>query len=455
MKRVFLTFYLFLIFSLLFIQFGLGPGITKVAKLYLHDAIVEHSRQLAKGAFHTLELDLLRLPQDQWKKRITELEPQFGYRIELLDLSSLQLAPDLLDQLRQGQIAVAEDGELLYHQVADSGMVILKGPFSVLEPDPGFFNLAIWLAITAIVGLLTLLYIIPYWRKLNTIGTAAIRFGNGDFSVRVKISKRSSLAPIAAAFNTMADRIQQLITSHKELTNAVSHELRTPLSRLRFGLELLENSEDLENRAHYAKELQIDVAELEALVSELLTFARFDRERPELQFGLHRLEPFLHQVLEESIGEENPIDCRLDYRLDQQSAEARFEPKYLARALGNLIQNALRHAEGRIRLIAERDGDNCILHLDDDGPGIREPDRHRVFEPFTRLDASRSRKSGGYGLGLAIVMRIITWHNGQVAIADSPLGGARLTLSWPGFAHLAERDTTQPDEPAHPASSDN
>ncbi len=434
MKRVFLSFYIFLIFSLLFVQFVLGPAVEKVANIYFHDKILEYNRQLAKGAFHTVELDLLRLPMHEWQNRIRELKPQFGYDINLLDYAELQLGQQELDQLRQGLIAVIDDGKLLFHQVGNSGMVLRKGPISALRPDFGF-QLTIWLAITAIVGLLTLVWIIPYWRKLNKISTAAIRFGNGDFSVRVKLSKRSSLAPIASAFNSMAERIQQLITSHKELTNAVSHELRTPLSRLRFGLELLENSEDLENRIHYAKELQIDVAELETLVSELLTFARFDRERPELQFGSHNLKTFLHQLLDESM-DDGPIGCELHYQLDEQSAEARFEPKYLARALGNLIQNALRHAEGRIQLIVMRDGENCIIHLDDDGPGIQEPDRQRVFEPFTRLDASRSRKSGGYGLGLAIVMRIITWHNGRVTIADSPLGGARLTLSWPGFVGM-------------------
>jgi signal transduction histidine kinase len=436
MKRVFLTFYLFLIFSLLFVQFILGPVIGKVAEVYLQDAIVEYNRQLAKGAFHMLELDLLRLPKNEWDNRILELEPQFGYAIGLFGYDELELAEEQLDQLRQGKIAVVDDGEGLFHQIGESGMVLRKGPFSQLEPKSGFFNVAIWFAITAIVGFLTLIWIIPYWRKLRKISIAAMVFGNGDFNVRADISKRSSLTPIATAFNTMAERIQQLINSHKELTNAVSHELRTPLSRLRFGLEMLETSEDMETRAHYARELQIDVADLEELVSELLTFARFDRERPELQFGFHLLEPFLHQLLAESFPDECPIHYQIHNYLDEQSGKARFEPKYLARALGNLIQNALRHADCRIQVIVERNGGDCIIHLDDDGVGIREPDRQRVFEPFTRLDASRNRKSGGYGLGLAIVMRILKWHNGRVTVGDSPLGGARLTISWPGFSQF-------------------
>jgi signal transduction histidine kinase len=345
----------------------------------------------------------------------------------------LELTPEQLEQLRQGQIAVVDDGELLFHQVGGSEMVLRKGPFSVLEPDTGSLSVVIWIAITVITGLLTLIWIIPYWRSLRKISSAATAFGNGNFNVRTDISKRSSLAPIASAFNTMADRIQQLINSHKELTNAVSHELRTPLSRLRFGLEMLETSEDAASKSHYTRELQTDVTELEELVSELLTFARFDREKPELRFGRHRLEPFLHQLLAESIPGECPIRYQLHCYLDEQSAEASFEPKYLARALCNLIRNAIRHADHQLHVTVERNGMECMIHIDDDGPGIPEAERQRVFEPFTRLDASRSRMSGGYGLGLAIVMRIFIWHNGRAIVGDSPLKGARLTVSWPGF----------------------
>lgn len=381
-----------------------------------------------------MELDLLRLPDDKWPERISQLEPEFGYKIALLALAELSLPEDQIAQLREGKIVVAEDGELLYQRIGESRMVLRKGPFSVLEPDPGYFNLVIWLVITAIIGVLTLIAVIPYWRQLRKMSAAATAFGNGRFNTRVDILKISNLAPLALAFNTMAEQIGQLINSHKELVNAVSHELRTPLARLRFGLEMLESADDREKRALYARELQTDVTELEELVSELLTFARFDREKPELQFSDHHLEPFLHQVIAESIPDDSPIRCHLSCRLDAASSHVRFEPKYLARALGNLLQNALHHAEKEIQVVVERNGDECFIHIDDDGPGIPATDRLKVFEPFTRLDASRSRTSGGYGLGLAIVARILKWHDGRASASDGPLGGARLTVCWPGFS---------------------
>ena len=108
-----------------------------------------------------------------------------------------------------------------------------------------------------------------------------------------------------------------------------------------------------------------------------------------------------------------------------------FEPRLMARALGNVLQNARRYAKQRVEVDAAINADTCRIVIDDDGPGIPEADRARIFEPFTRLDTSRNRDSGGYGLGLAIAQRIAQWHGGNIGVEDSPLGGARFVISWP------------------------
>lgn len=111
---------------------------------------------------------------------------------------------------------------------------------------------------------------------------------------------------------------------------------------------------------------------------------------------------------------------------------ARFDPRHLGRAVSNLVQNADRYGNGLVQVNLERQGQNLLIHVDDDGPGIPETDRERIFEPFARLDASRNRKSGGHGLGLAIVKRVVGSHKGQITVSSSPLGGSRFTLLWPG-----------------------
>ena len=113
------------------------------------------------------------------------------------------------------------------------------------------------------------------------------------------------------------------------------------------------------------------------------------------------------------------------------AAQVQGDPATLARAVRNLADNAARHARGRVAFrLSERDG-VAELHVDDDGPGIPEADRDRVFERFVRLDGSRVRTDGGAGLGLAIVAEIVSAHGGSVQVGDAPLGGARLTVLLP------------------------
>jgi signal transduction histidine kinase len=126
-------------------------------------------------------------------------------------------------------------------------------------------------------------------------------------------------------------------------------------------------------------------------------------------------------------------DCRCSFHVDDPSCSAWFDAKHMGRAIGNLVQNALRCAHRRIHVCLERCDREAVIHVDDDGPGIPEKDRERIFEPFTRLDSSRSRISGGHGLGLAIVRQIAGWHRGSVTVLDSPMGGARFSIRWPGF----------------------
>ena len=104
--------------------------------------------------------------------------------------------------------------------------------------------------------------------------------------------------------------------------------------------------------------------------------------------------------------------------------------KYLARALANVVRNAVRHARERVSLSVEREGARTVVHVDDDGPGIAPEDRERVFEPFIRAEPGRSRETGGVGLGLAIVRSVAEWHGGAARIGPSPLGGARVSISW-------------------------
>jgi two-component system sensor kinase ParS len=125
-------------------------------------------------------------------------------------------------------------------------------------------------------------------------------------------------------------------------------------------------------------------------------------------------------------------DLVIDFEIsDHELKYARFDPVLMARALGNLLQNAKRYTRSEIKITFSRDNGCYQLKVDDDGAGIPEDQRERIFDAFRRLDASRDRGTGGYGLGLSIVQRITYWHGGDVSVADSPSGGASLIMRWP------------------------
>jgi signal transduction histidine kinase len=227
----------------------------------------------------------------------------------------------------------------------------------------------------------------------------------------------------------MAGRIAALLQSHRTLTSAVSHELRTPLARLRFSHSLAREELDAEPKDRYLARMDRDLAEMDELTSELLDYARLERGAPALELQTVPAEAWLEDVLadaREGPGAEGTPRVEADVAVEA----LRCEPRYMGRAVANLVRNAVRHARARVRVLVESDASRTVIHVDDDGCGVPAQDRERLFQPFVRLDRSRDRASGGFGLGLAIVRQVARWHGGDASIGESPLGGARVTIAW-------------------------
>jgi signal transduction histidine kinase len=270
-------------------------------------------------------------------------------------------------------------------------------------------------------------------RKLKRLDGAATRLGAGDFGARVSELGKHRIGQLNHSFNLMAERLERLILGHKSLTNAVAHELRTPVSRIRFQLDMLYEESDDDQRNEYMYGMSDNINEMTDLVDELLTYARFDREAPAIDLQLHSL----HQSLVNVVAAAE-IDSNVHVHYDAVWMQANpdqqflpFEPKYLERAIGNLLSNAQKYSRSQVQISIHRTNHDCTIIVDDDGPGIPEEDWIEIFEPFRRLDNSRTRSTGGYGLGLAIVKQIAEWHSGSIRIEHSPPGGARFALIWP------------------------
>ena len=238
-------------------------------------------------------------------------------------------------------------------------------------------------------------------------------------------------APLSDSLNSMADRIQHLIATQKELTNAMSHELRTPIARLRFAGEMACATRSEEERRHLGKMMKTDLDELEHLIDASLTYARLERNTLEL----HPKTVGLAQWLTEETKRLRPLlsgkTLRLDLRELAPEQRVSLDTQHMARALGNLVRNAVRYARQRIVISASIKNRVASIHVDDDGIGIPEEKRKTIFAAFSRLDRACDRATDGYGLGLAITRRILILHHGHACASASHLGGARLSLEWP------------------------
>jgi signal transduction histidine kinase len=446
MKRIFISFFLFVVIVFAVINYVFGPVVSSVVAHYMKQQITDYNRGLVKGVFYVVNDDLKQFSEDQWPAYINQLKPNFGFPINIKQTGEIEFTPDEQHQLDNGLIVVRGDGETFFHRIRKTSKLLVVGPVPEIETGNLWIEILIYASLIVLLGGLSILWAFPFWKKLRHISQSAVAFGNGDFNSRARVSRRSALEPLADSFNSMADQIQQLINSRKELTNAVSHELRTPIARIRFSMEMLETAPGKQERHHYIGEIQKDIDELDELVAESLAYARFDRNIPVVNLKSVQIDPWLADITAKAMRGNASLHFDHENRLAGKNNTANFDPRFMGRAIDNLIRNASMHATHRVALILDQEGQDCIVHVDDDGSGILKADRERIFNPFTRLETSRNRKYGGYGLGLAIVDRVVKWHGGHVAVSDSPLGGARFTIRWPGFSSLESTDDVRGQE---------
>ncbi len=324
-------------------------------------------------------------------------------------------------------------------QLHDAGPAIYlpleSGPFvavlrpGVRPPPPwrgprGLVLGGLFLLAVAVVVYLSLR---PLERQLASLTQAAIRVGGGDLDARATILRADAGGRLATRFNAMAERIQTMMEGRRTLLHGVSHELRTPLARLKFAIELLETSEG-EDRTKRIGHILRDIEELETLVSELLRYAELEGDA---SVELQPLE--LRDVLGDLAEGADRVREGVDVRAEVPRGLPRLplDQRLLDRAVGNLVNNAVRYARSTVVVSAGVEAGELLVHVDDDGPGVPPSDRARIFEPFTRLDAARSRDTGGIGLGLALAMRSAEAVGATLRVGEADLGGARFTWALP------------------------
>lgn len=293
------------------------------------------------------------------------------------------------------------------------GVHALRGPRHS-SPLPGILVLAAAIA----VGAWPIARRIA--RRLERLQIAVEELGAGDLGARVRVEGRDEVADLARAFNEAAERIQVLVSTQRRLLASASHELRSPLARLRMAVELLGRESDPERQAEAAS----DIAELDALIEDLLTAARLQSGDAHLAHD----DVALHELLAEEAG-------RAGVAVAADDCPLRGDARLLRRLIRNLLENATRHAGGaEVEATLERAGDGARLVVADRGPGVPEHERERIFEPFYRPAGHSEGADGGVGLGLALVREIARHHRGDARCQARDGGGTRFEVDLRGVA---------------------
>lgn len=243
-------------------------------------------------------------------------------------------------------------------------------------------------------------------RRLERLQEGVDQIGSGELSARVNVEGRDEVAALATSFNSAAEKIENLVGAHKLLLANASHELRTPLSRIRLGIAMLRPGEDQERRAA----LEQDVAELDELIDEILLMSRLD--------GAAQVELSEDIDLVGLIAEE----CARfqDCTFTGEAPLIRGDARLLRRLVRNLLDNAGKHGALPAEVTIAATESEAVLTFADQGRGIAESERERVFRPFYRSPGKQNLK--GYGLGLPLVRQIAEAHGGSAAIVDTTAG---------------------------------
>jgi two-component system sensor histidine kinase CpxA len=291
-----------------------------------------------------------------------------------------------------------------------------------------FFDVQPWLLAGGGMVLASALFWLPFVRRitrsLSRMTEATHRIADGNFDVKIERRTRDELGSLAGSINRMAVRLDGFVSGQKRFLGDIAHELCAPLARIQVALGILEERAGDEHQAAIS-DVREEADQMSSLVNELLAFSKASLDAQDIR----RTDVDVCAVAERAVRREAGGSSKVAV---EAAGDLRVvaDANLLERALANLIRNALRHSGGSgIELTAWREGaEEVVISIADSGPGVPEQALAKIFDPFFRLDASRSRETGGAGLGLAIVKSCVELCGGSVSCRNRQPSGLEVLL---------------------------
>ena len=401
---------------------------------YLDTYIYQQKDILYKRALEDTRATFANAHPDQWNQLSDTLGVDYSTNSMIYTRDSKELPSKVLDYISD---TIASKGVVdpytpdVYYPLGDNHVFVL-GPLVL----GSFHNYIIeWVTfLSSILG--SSFLILFYYFRFDHAGRKIFaelkqmrknhqdegRYGSYSFSAIFDLIKR-----VRDEQQALEQSNQLHIQSQRDLLHGVAHEFRSPMARMQFALEMIAEGDPKERRQMVDK-LTDGIEELDDLVKELLSYSRIKHLNNQLQLE----SVAVNQIIEDSINKVATFypDIRFEYDNKHDNTIV-VDDRLIQRALANILRNAGRFSKTLCQVTVRQSPDRLTINIDDDGDGIPPGKRERIFEPFTRLDPSRSRDSGGTGLGLAIVQSILEQHKGSIVVDDSELGGACFSLSLP------------------------
>ncbi|KAF7774062.1 hypothetical protein PCIT_a0450 [Pseudoalteromonas citrea] len=373
-----------------------------------------------------------RQPVDQRAEFTQRLSRDFNITLTYRKGDTLALPIELKTKM-------VDEGQLLLEE--EQGLNLLKTNDALL---PDYLELKVEkpakeqnsdIALTFIfyAGICAFMWFIlaPLAKRLSVLTEAAKRFASGDMSARIEVNHFTYIKDVELTFNSMANQIDKLLAENKLMASSLSHDIRTPVACLRFGLDAAIEEDDMQQVRTILSRMENDLDQMENMLSSYLSFATLEQKAHLLNFESTQAQQYIIALIEQVQPKIAKAELISSYDVDP-ALFLTADLHWVARAITNLLSNACKFASHNIFVKVQELDQYIVIDIEDDGPGIAPNNWHKVFSPFFQEQNHRNRDEKGYGLGLAIVAKVVDWHHGKVSVSQSDtLGGAKFTLSIP------------------------
>lgn len=349
-------------------------------------------------------------------------------RLETLEFASSPNFSDApgawVDELQGIDFAEWQKHNFLRMRQGEYQIVVSTPRIADVQSGPGIIPL--------VIGLGLLFLVIGYFavqslfRPIRGIRTGAAHIGRGNFDYRISGIRRDQLGDLAADINKMAGDVERILDAKRALLLGISHELRTPLSRMRLGLEFIDDPESVAS-------LKAEIIEMEKIVVSLLEAERLNSRHVVLQRTDVILNELIKELIDDFFGRDRE---RIVIDIGAEPISAFVDEARISLMLKNLVANSLRYSkpeDGPVTLsaVANPNGDGVIITVSDHGPGLPDDQAEHIGEPFYRSDPSRTRASGGTGLGLYLATLVAEAHGGSLSLIENSDAGATFEMRIP------------------------